>query len=229
MKNKISIIISYILVVVSLALVAGGFIYDDYFSETKIFSRNIMKVVEIKVSDDGENFGHATGCFIARDGFILTNKHVVYNSSTGSNYKNIKVRLADSSDYMNAVVLRVSAEHDLATIKVNYNNGSFYHLTDKLSNGQTIYTIGNPNGFGLSFTSGLVSSTLRNVIYKENSIKAIQTDFVINEGNSGGPVFDKHGNLVGIVSFRIKDKAGEVIQGVSFAIPSSTIYEFLKK
>lgn len=94
--------------------------------------------------------------------------------------------------------------------------------------GQSIYTIGNPNGFGLSFTAGVISSSSRLVISNDGSeIEAMQTSFVINEGNSGGPVFDKNGNLLGIISFRLRDKNGEIIQGVSFAIPNIPIKIFL--
>lgn len=75
---------------------------------------------------------------------------------------------------------------------------------------------------------GVISSNKRNVIYNDKTINAIQTSLVINEGNSGGPVFNKNGELLGIISFRLKDKYGEVIQGVSFALPSSTLKTFLQ-
>ena len=119
-------------------------------------------------------------------------------------------------------------DDDLAIIKIDKTNTSYFKLKENVANGETIYTIGNPNGFGLSFTSGVISSSKRNVIYNDKTIKAIQTSLVINEGNSGGPVFDKNGDLLGIISFRLKDKYGEVIQGVSFALPSSTIKTFLQ-
>ena len=102
-------------------------------------------------------------------------------------------------------------------------------MTSSISDGQPIFTIGNPNGFGLSFTSGVISSKLKKVVYDSKTIEAIQTSLVINEGNSGGPVFNKFGQLVGLISFRLKDKQGDVIQGVSFAIPVLKISEFLSK
>ena len=73
-----------------------------------------------------------------------------------------------------------------------------------------------------------MSSSERNVIHKEQTIKTIQTSFVINEGNSGGPVFDKDGNLLGIISFRLKDSHDDVIQGVAFALPTSIIKSFIQ-
>ena len=229
MKNKIGIIIAYVLIVIVCGVIIGGFIYQDYYMPEKIYNRNIMKVVEVKVSDDGETWGYATGCFIDNQGTILTNKHVVYNSNTLSNYKLIQVRLASEEEFISATVKNISNDYDLATIKIDYKNSSFYKFNSCISNGQTVYTIGNPNGFGLSFTSGVVSSSDRNIIYNDQTINAIQTDFVINEGNSGGPVFNKYGELVGLISFRIKDKIGDVIQGVSFAIPVESILKFLEE
>lgn len=226
-KTKISIIICFCLIGVLLVfnIFIGAYVLSN--NTEKIFDNNILKVVEIKASDDEENWGYATGCFVDSNGTLLTNKHVVFNSNTSTNYSHIYVRTATSEEYSKAEVLRVSETDDLALIKVNLTNTSHFEIAHNVKNGQTIYTIGNPNGFGLSFTQGVVSSGSRNVIYNEKTINAIQTSFVINEGNSGGPVFNKHGQLMGIISFRLKDKNGSVIQGCSFAIPYSTINSFV--
>lgn len=227
--NKKAIIINYILLATLFILNIFASIYLFTSDKTDIvFNNNILKVVEIKVSDDEETWGYATGFFIDLNGTILTNKHVVYNLSENSNYSIIKVRLADVDEWLDAEIIKVGETDDLAKIKINKSNTQFFILENSLDNGETIYTIGNPNGFGLSFTNGVVSSSERNVIYNEQTIPAIQTSFVINEGNSGGPVFNKDGKLVGIVSFRLKDKNNDVIQGVSFALPSTTILDFLK-
>ncbi len=193
-----------------------------------IFDENILKVVEVKISDDESTWGYATGFFIDENGTILTNKHVVFNESTQLNYNIIQVRLADVDEWIDADVVSVSETEDMATIKIDKQNTSYFKLKDNIADGETIYTIGNPNGFGLSFTQGVVSSQERYVIYEGVTIKTFQTSFVINEGNSGGPVFDKDGKLLGIISFRLKDKNNDVISGVSFALPSSTIKEFLQ-
>lgn len=202
----------------------------EYFNNTKyVYSKNISRVVEIKVSDDEQSWGYATGCFIDRNGNILTNKHVAFNSSTNANYKKVQVRLYDAENWIDAEVIKVSDNEDLALIKINKKNASYFKMTSSISDGQPIFTIGNPNGFGLSFTSGVISSKLKKVVYDSKTIEAIQTSLVINEGNSGGPVFNKFGQLVGLISFRLKDKQGDVIQGVSFAIPVLKISEFLSK
>lgn len=120
------------------------------------------------------------------------------------------VRTADSEEWVAAEVVKVSEEYDLATIKCNLQKDCF-SLSENVKNGETVYTIGNPDGFGLSFISGVVSSNSRNVVYKGKTINTIQISFVINEGNNGGPVFNKKGELLGIISFRLKNNQGEVV------------------
>lgn len=228
MTKKV-IVINYLIIGVILIFNIFTSVYLFTSNDTeRIFNDNILKVVEIKVSDNELTWGYATGFFIDSNGTILTNKHVAYNSSSSANYNVIKVRLANVDEWLDAEVVKVSETDDLATIKIDKQNTSYFKYKDSISNGETIYTIGNPNGFGLSFTTGVVSSSERNVIYNEQIIKTFQTSFVINEGNSGGPVFNKDGKLFGIISFRLKDKNEDVIQGVSFALPFLTIKSFIE-
>lgn len=222
-------IINY--VVIGVLVILNGFSCIYFFNANNtesVFENNIMKVVEIKTTNDENTWGYATGFFINNNGTILTNKHVVYNASTNSNYDKIQVRSADMDEWVNAQIFKVSETSDLAIIKIEKEKTPFFKIGKNIFNGQTIYTIGNPSGFGLSFTTGVVSSSEKNVIYNEQTIQTIQTSFVINEGNSGGPVFDKYGNLLGVISFRLRDNNGEVIQGVSFALPFSTINAFVQ-
>lgn len=227
MNKKIIIWNCVILVIVFIVNIFAVFYFFQASDTEFIYKKNILKVVEIKATSE-DAFGYATGFFIDSDGTILTNKHVVYNTTSNSNYNKIQVRLADEDEWINAELIKVSDIDDLAIIKIKKTNTNFFNISESISNGQEIYTIGNPNGFGLSFANGVVSSSERNVIHNEQIIKTIQTSFVINEGNSGGPVFDKNGNLLGIISFRLKDNYNDVIQGISFALPSSTINAFLQ-
>ncbi len=218
-------------VVIGLALLACVFVTILVFCKpnvSKIYDKNIMKVVEIKISDDETTWGYATGCFVDNKGLILTNKHVVYNNTTMQNYTIIQARLADSEEWISATVIKVSDTDDLALIKIEKQNTSYFKIKKDVKNGEEIYTIGNPNGFGLSFTTGVVSSNYRKILYNGQTINTIQTSLVINEGNSGGPVFSNDGKLVGLVSFRLKDRNSDIIQGVSFAIPASEIKDFIK-
>lgn len=192
-----------------------------------IFYDNINKTVEIRCSNDGETWGYATGCFIDSDGTILTNRHVILSDGIEQIYNHVEVRLAISNDWQIAEIIKKSKESDLAIIKVNLNDNEYFKLGKAVINGESIYTIGNPNGYGLSFLEGVVSSELRNVNTYGRSYKMLQTSFVINGGNSGGPVFNKRGKLVGLISFRSRDSLGETIQGVSFAVPISDIRNFV--
>lgn len=227
--SKNGILVNYIIIGILFVfnIIASVYFLNANKTDT-IFEDNILKVVEIKTTNDEITWGYATGFFIDNNGTILTNRHVICNNTTGSNYNKVQVRLANIDEWIDAQILKVSETDDLAIIKIDRDKTKFFKLGNTILNGQTIYTIGNPNGFGLSFTNGVVSSSERNVIHKEQTIKTIQTSFVINEGNSGGPVFDKDGNLLGIISFRLKDSHDDVIQGVAFALPISIIKSFIQ-
>lgn len=228
-KLKVLIIINYIVLALIFFIDICACVYFVKGNPTEdIFEENILKVVEIKVSDDNETYGYATGCFIDNSGTILTNKHVVLNSSSNENFSHVYVRLATQEEFTEAQILKVSENDDLALVKVDWKDTKYYEFESSILNGETIYTFGNPNGFGLSFSQGVISSSSRNVIYNETTINTVQTSLVINEGNSGGPVFNKNGKLVGLISFRLKDKNNDIIQGCSFAIPVSTIKNFIQ-
>ena len=227
-KSIVFIVIGFGLLLIMVALQILINIYLLNFVRTdKIYDANILKVVEIKVFDEEEKFGFATGCFISTDGMILTNKHVIFNQNTNNFYSNVLIRSAEDDEYTRANILRVSDTDDLALIKIEKQPSCCFKFGESVSNGSTIFSIGNPCGFGLSFIQGVVSSNLRQVDYNGKSTNAIQTSFVINEGNSGGPVFDSMGKLLGIISFRLKDNKGDLIQGCSFAIPISVIKQFI--
>lgn len=226
-QNRNSLVLSIFAFVLSVFAVVYCCIVLMQKTDEQVFNENINKTVEIRISNDGVTWGYGTGCFVSSDGMILTNKHMVFSKSLNANYETIQVRLATESEFLDASIVKISTEVDLALIKIERKNTQYFSIANSVNNGQEIYTIGNPNGFGLSFTKGNVSSNLRNVIYEDETIQAIQTSLVINEGNSGGPVFNKNGDLLGLISFRLKDRRGEVIQGVSFAVPSQQITQFL--
>lgn len=226
---KIVFAISVFSVAISVAAITFCFILAVQPNDEQIFQSNINKTVEIRIlNEESETLGYGTGVFVSSDGLILTNKHMVQNSITGENYSKIEVRLPDSDDYISAELCKISDSTDLATIKIERQNCQYFSFDSNPKNGQQVYTIGNPNGFGLSFVKGNVSSANRDVLYNGQKIETIQTSLVINEGNSGGAVFTNSGKMVGIISFRLKDKNGDVIQGVAFAIPAKQIIAFLQ-
>lgn len=150
---------------------------DEY-----IFNENVYKVVEIRVSNDNYTWGYGTGCFISSNGNILTNKHMVYNQTLDDYYEIIQVRLPSKIEYEMANIVKVSDTDDMAIINIKNSDSPYFKVCNNYYNGEEVFTIGNPNGFGLSFSKGNISSKLRYVIYNNETIEAIQTSLVVNEG-----------------------------------------------
>ena len=156
-----------------------------------------------------------SGFLISGDGRILTNNHVVSGSSQ------IEVRFADQSKYTAKVLVRDRTD-DLALIQIDPKGKKLPFLrlgdSDALQVGQKVLAIGNPFGFDGTLTTGVVSS-LRREIQSENSRMEglIQTDAAINSGNSGGPLLDSQGNVIGINTAIYAPSGGNV--GIGFAMP----------
>lgn len=195
------------------------------FDTKDIYQFAIQRTVEIRSYNEFDNIGYATGCIISDDGKILTNKHVV--NLKGSNFKNVEIRFYNSEEFIPATIVSVSTTDDLAVIKIEQQTEHFFQIGKSVVGGENVYTIGNPNGFGLSFSEGKVSSPLRKMQNNGNIVDTIQTSIVINEGNSGGALINDQCELIGLMSFRLRNNGGEVIQGVSFAVHYSVINSFI--
>ncbi|MEQ1884434.1 MAG: trypsin-like peptidase domain-containing protein [Bryobacteraceae bacterium] len=155
-----------------------------------------------------------SGFLISADGRILTNNHVISGSSK------IEVKFADQSRYTAKVLVRDVAD-DLALIQIEPKKKLPYLKlgeSDSLQVGQKVLAIGNPFGYDGTLTTGVVSS-LRREIRSENSRLEglIQTDAAINEGNSGGPLLDSQGNVIGINTAILAPSGGNI--GIGFAMP----------
>ncbi|HMG87998.1 MAG TPA: trypsin-like peptidase domain-containing protein [Terracidiphilus sp.] len=164
--------------------------------------------------------GIGSGIIISPDGFIVTNNHVV-NGAT-----QVRVTLNDRRVFP-AKVVGVDKLNDLAVIKINANNLTTVAWGDstKLRPGQTVLAFGSPFGyFQFSVTRGIVSALNRPNPYSDDARKPgdfIQTDAAINQGNSGGPLVDARGELVGINTFIITNNGS--FAGAGFAIPSQIV------
>ncbi|HZG10242.1 MAG TPA: Do family serine endopeptidase [Allosphingosinicella sp.] len=159
-----------------------------------------------------------SGFVISADGFIVTNNHVVSPSRTGATVDQITVTFADRREFEAELVGRDPAS-DLAVLKIKGNNFPFVRFAqgEQVRVGDWVVAIGNPFGLGGTVTAGIVSALHRNIgagIYD----RYIQTDASINMGNSGGPMFDLNGNVVGINTALISPTGGNV--GIGFAIPA---------
>ncbi len=203
--------------------------FSCFFTDSgidKLYSETMKKTVEIRCYNTENNINYATGCVISEDGEILTNKHVIMTKDDIFQY--VEVRFYTDDEFIRSEVIKVSETEDLALIKVNQKTKDAFAIGKSVKGGERVFTIGNPNGFGLSFTEGIVSSPLRYVKYEGKEIKTTQTSLIINAGNSGGPLFNTSGELIGLVTFRIRNNSGDIIQGVSFALHYSVLQQFLQ-
>lgn len=203
-------------------------------TDEKLCAQVLPSIVEIQVRDEEEQIvGNATGTVISEDGNILTNRHVVrkYDYETNSYilYSKIYVRFYNQTDFIRSEVVIVSENSDLALLKIDTTDGNFISLakTEKLNYGETVHSIGNGNGYGLSYSKGSVAAPLRHIEYDGKTVDAIQINMNVYEGNSGGALLNQSGELVGIITFRLRDNKNEIIHGTAFALPLNTIKEFL--
>lgn len=182
----------------------------------------INKVVEIICENDITK-SYATGTLISKDGLILTNRHVIERFMDDST---IKIDFINDEVTYYAKIYDKSDKYDLCLLKIDKETECFESLSTDIYVSDKVYTIGNSNGYGLAYQEGIISSEYKNITYDKKSILAIQTNLEIYDGSSGGPLYNSKGDLLGIMTFRIKDN-GTYIPGMSFAIPTKIINEYL--
>jgi serine protease Do len=155
--------------------------------------------------------GQGSGFIVSADGIILTNAHVVKGAT------DVTVKLTDRRE-LKAKVLGADPKTDIAVLKVDAKNLPVVALgsTSDLKVGEWVLAIGSPFGFENTVTAGVVSAKGRS-LPDDSAVPFIQTDVAVNPGNSGGPLFNARGEVVGINS-QIYSRSGGY-QGVSFAIP----------
>jgi serine protease Do len=159
-----------------------------------------------------------SGFVISADGYVVTNNHVVSPSRTGATVESIVVTFPDRREFEAKLIGRDETS-DLALLKITGNNFPFVNFgnSERVRVGDWVVAIGNPFGLGGTVTQGIVSALHRN-IGSGTYDRYIQTDASINMGNSGGPMFDLAGNVIGINTALISPTGGNV--GIGFAIPA---------
>ena len=161
--------------------------------------------------------GQGSGFILDKQGLILTNNHVIDNA------QRIEVTLSDKHKYK-AERIGVDANHDLALIRINAPNLVPATLSDSngLTVGQRVYAIGNPFGLSGTMTRGIISA-IRSIRGPQNNPieDAIQTDAAVNPGNSGGPLLNSRGEVIGITTL-IANNGADQSSGIGFAIPINT-------
>jgi S1-C subfamily serine protease len=161
--------------------------------------------------------GQGSGFILNKDGLILTNNHVIENA------QNIEVKLSNKKTYK-AQKLTADPNHDLALLKINAPDlvPATLSTSNGLVVGQRVYAIGNPFGLQGTMTRGIISA-IRSIRGPQgNPIEdAIQTDAAVNPGNSGGPLLNSRGEVIGITTL-IANNGADQSSGIGFAIPINT-------
>lgn len=169
-----------------------------------------------------------TGVIISEDGYIVTNAHVIYDTEYNAGLAdNISVLLNDGDSY-DAKIIGYDTDCDIAVLKIDANDltAAEFGDSDALNLGQSVVAIGNPLGFDLmdTVTAGIISGLNRQITINDKSMKLLQTDAAINSGNSGGPLINKYGQVIGINSSKMSSSYGTAsIEGIGFAIPSNDV------
>lgn len=162
--------------------------------------------------------GQGSGFILNKDGLILTNNHVIDNA------QRVEVTLFDKHKYR-ATLVTVDKSHDLALLKINAPNlvpATLAETSTGLVVGQRVYAIGNPFGLSGTMTRGIISA-IRSIRGPQNNPieDAIQTDASVNPGNSGGPLLNSRGEVIGITTM-IASNGADQSSGIGFAIPINT-------
>jgi len=180
--------------------------------------RAMPSVVSITLYKSGAEAGIGSGVILRKDGYILTNTHVIRGA------EQIKVTLSNQRQY-HAQIWKISPERDLAIIKINPGKSRLpvpqFGDSSALQLGQTVIAIGNPLKFTFTVTEGIVSALGRDLNTQGMKYEdLIQTDAAINRGSSGGALINLKGQVVGINTLvYLGGKYQDNAQGLSFAIP----------
>lgn len=188
----------------------------------EIYVRNIPSVASISASGYGST-ASGTGVVVTADGYIVTNAHVVENA------QNFTVQLTDDREFP-AELVGIDEVTDLAVLSIDAQGltPAQFGSSDTLRVGDTVVAIGDPLGVELrgTYTNGIVSAINRDVNVDGRTMTLIQTNAALNSGNSGGPLINCYGQVIGINTMKIgafTDSAG--VEGLGFAIPSTTVKE----
>lgn len=167
------------------------------------------------VTREAQSLG--SGFIISADGYVVTNNHVISAGRPGATVDAITVTLTDRREFKAKLIGR-DPRSDLALLKIEGASLPFVRFGDSTAArvGDWVVAIGNPFGLGSTVTAGIVSAVHR--VTGGDASRFIQTDASINQGNSGGPMFDLNGNVIGINSQILSPSGGNV--GIGFAIPA---------
>ena len=193
----------------------------------ELYERCIPSVVGITAMvPDGSGYFWGTGIILTDDGYIVTNTHILDGTDS------VTVTLWDDRE-LEAKLVGADNVSDLAVLKVEAKGLTPAEFCGTaVSVGDAVAALGNPLGEELrgTLTDGIISAINRDVSYNSHSMTLLQTNAAINEGNSGGPLLNMYGQVVGITNMKMMGtSAYSAIEGIGFAIPTSTIQEVVNQ
>lgn len=199
---------------------AGG----KELSLQELYERCAPSIVAIAGYSNGSTgYNWGTGVILSADGLILTNTHVIDACDRAN------VTLFDDREYA-AKLVGFDTTSDLAVLKIEAKGLSPAEFGDSASLrvGDPVAAIGNPLGdtFRCTLTDGIISAISRDISYKGRTMTLLQTNTALNEGNSGGALFNRYGQVVGITNMKMMSSYSS-IEGIGFAIPSATVREMV--
>lgn len=194
----------------------------EELSLKQLYAACADSVVSIKgYTGDTVGYYWGTGVVLTADGLILTNTHVIDGCDSAE--------VIDTSGHVySAALIGADAISDLAVLKIDAQDlrPAVFGESAELTVGDNVAAIGNPLGdtFTGTLTDGIISAIERDVSYKNRSMTLLQTNTALNEGNSGGPLFNMYGQVIGITNMKMMSSLSS-IEGIGFAIPSTTVRE----
>ena len=204
---------------------------EKEMTPAEIYANSVNSTVGITTSITTNYFGYRTeaaasgsGFILTSDGYIVTNAHVVEDANE------IKVTTYDNKVY-DAELVGVDESNDLAVLKIEAEELTPVVLGDSdiMNVGDSVVAIGNPLGeLTFSLTSGTVSALNRKITINNSAMNLIQTDCAINSGNSGGALFNSHGEVIGITNAKYcGDSSSATVDNIGFAIPINSVRDVI--
>jgi Flp pilus assembly protein TadD len=177
-------------------------------SPQKIIEKAKKSVVTIKTPS-----GSGSGFIASADGLIITNNHVVGNNET------VEVHFQDGRTTVASSIKKGLSVLDVAYLKVDGSKFDYLPMNTNCSTGDEVYAIGAPLGLSESVSKGIISNCDRTI----KGVKFIQTDAAVNAGNSSGPLINKKGEVVGLLTFKI---SAEGVEGLNFALSPAVVRDY---
>ena len=208
---------------------------DKALTPAQVYKMNIGAVCGISTQVTADLWGVETtgictgsGFVLTEDGYIVTNHHVIADADEGT----VVVQFYSGEEYPAAIV-GTDSMNDIALLKIEAEGLQTVTVgdSDEVEVGETVEAIGNPLGdLTFTMTAGYISALDREIDADGTPINMLQTDAAINSGNSGGPLFDMNGNIIGVTTAKVSGttETGVTIEGLGFAIPINDVVSLVK-